>query len=68
MFFFAEIQRSLSLESEKVERIPKWSPSFSSLPHFKDRSEIYIFLLLANDFSNKNINYNQLLSDAEFIT
>ena len=39
----------------------------SPVSHISRTAAKYIFfLLLANDFSNKNINYNQLLSDAEF--
>ena len=63
---FAEIQRSFALESEKVERIRNITFILQS-PTFQGPQRIFFFfLLLANDFSNKNINYSQLLSDSEF--
>ena len=63
---FAEIQRSLALESEKVERIRNITSILQS-PTLQGPQRIFSFFwLLANDFSNENINYSQLLGDSEF--
>lgn len=66
MFFSPKFSVHLLLKVKKLSEF-EISLLFSSLPHYKDRSEIFsFFLLLANDFSNKNINYSQLLGDSEF--
>ena len=66
MFFSLKFSVHLLLKEKKLSEF-EISPLFSSLPHFKDHSEIFFFfLLLANDFSNKNIDYSRLLSDSEF--
>lgn len=62
---FAEIQRSLALESEKVERLIRNITFILQSPTFQGPRRNFFFLL-ANDFSNKNINHSQLISDSEF--
>ena len=64
MFFSPKFSVHLLLKVKKLSEF-EISPLFSSLPHFKDREEFFFFLL-ANDFSNKNSNHNQLISDSEF--
>ena len=61
MFFSPKFSVHLLLKVKKLSEF-EISPLFSSLPHFKDRGEFF----LANDFSNKNINHSQLISDSEF--